>query len=71
MKTFEQRLERLEEINESMKSPELPLESALALFEEGAALAKELEENLKQAEQRVEILTNPEADEPEFELVSE
>lgn len=74
MKTFEQRLERLEEINESMKSPELPLESALSLFEEGIALAKELEKNLKKAEQRVEILTNAEADEdeePEFELVSE
>ncbi len=46
MKTFEQRLERLEAISAKMKEQGLPLHESLALFEEGIALSKELEKEL-------------------------
>jgi len=81
MKNFEQSLERLEEINESIKDAGLPLEKSIALFEEGLKIAKKLETDLKKVEQKVEILinsgdspdseTDPDPDkEPEFGLFS-
>ncbi len=46
MKNFEQRLERLEELGDTIKSPELSLEDALKVFEEGIRLAKGVEKEL-------------------------
>ena len=46
MKKFEERLARLEEISEKIKSADLPLEDALAAFEEGIKLAKTLEKDI-------------------------
>lgn len=63
MKNFEERLERLEELAETIKSPSLPLEDALSVFEEGIKLAKALEKELARIEAKVEILTTKSADE--------
>jgi exodeoxyribonuclease VII small subunit len=71
MKKFEERLERLEELSESIKDPDLSLEDALALFEEGIKLSKSLEKDIDKIEGKIQILMNQptEADEkPELEL---
>lgn len=73
MKKFEERLERLEEINVKIKDAALPLEDALNLFEEGIKLAKTLEKDINKIERKVEILMNQpvQADEkPVLELFS-
>ena len=56
MKSFEQRLERLEELNEKINHGNIPLEEAVALFEEGISIAKGLEKELAKVERRIEIL---------------
>ncbi len=38
MKSFEERLKRLEELSEQIKEGDLPLENAVTLFEEGIKL---------------------------------
>ncbi len=71
MKSFEDRLDRLEEISEHMQKGNIPLEEAVELFEEGIKLSKGLEKELVKIERRIEILVNkpdkPE-DKPELEL---
>lgn len=73
MKKFEERLARLEEISVKIKSADLPLEDALAAFEEGIKLAKTLEKDIDKIESKVQILMNqpvrPE-EKPELELFS-
>ncbi len=68
MESFEKKLERLEQISQKMRTQETTLQESLQLFEEGILLSNELEEELKSAEQRVEILTNPPSEnkEPDF-----
>jgi len=56
MKTFEERLKRLEEINGQIRDGEIDLKKSLTLFEEGIRLAKELEQELEKAEHTVEVL---------------
>lgn len=58
MKNFEERMARLEELNENLRKGNLPLEEALALFEEGMKLARGLEKELSRIERRIEILVN-------------
>ncbi|MCF7937245.1 MAG: exodeoxyribonuclease VII small subunit [Spirochaetales bacterium] len=73
MKQFEQRLERLEEISELLQSEDIKLHEAVSLFEEGMKLAKGLDSELKNVEQKIEILTNdPEAsgEQPQTEAFS-
>lgn len=73
MKNFEERLARLEEISVKIKTPDLPLEDALAAFEEGIKLAKTLEKDIDKIEKKVEILMNQPVhvqDKPELELFS-
>ncbi len=73
LKKFEERLARLEEINEKIKSADLPLEDALASFEEGIKLAKTLEKDIDKIESKVQILMNQPVqpqDKPELELFS-
>jgi len=74
MKKFEERLDRLEELSEAIKNPELSLEDALAFFEEGIKLAKNLEKDLDKIEGKIQILMNQPAtsdDKPELDLFSE
>lgn len=73
MKDFEGRLRRLEELAERIKDKDLPLEDALAVFEEGVKLSKGLERDLEKIEGRVEILVNQPAgpdEKPELDLFS-
>jgi len=58
MKKFEERLARLEELAERMKDPDLPLEEAVVVFEEGVKLSKGLERDLERIQGRVDILLN-------------
>jgi exodeoxyribonuclease VII small subunit len=76
MKSFEERLERLEQITAELKSSETPLTEALAQFEEGVKLARSLEKDLEKMEKKVEVLLSgkenpPEEGEPNFELFSD
>ncbi len=54
--SFEHALERLEAIVDRLEGGELPLEQALALFEEGVGLSRTLAARLGDAEQRVQVL---------------
>lgn len=53
---FETALTMLEEVVTRLESGELPLEKALAEFEQGIKLAKLGQARLQQAEQRIQIL---------------
>jgi exodeoxyribonuclease VII small subunit len=58
MKNFEERLSRLEELGALVKKNDIPLDEALAAFEEGIKLSRSLEKDLEKVENRIEILTN-------------
>lgn len=54
--TFEQALEQLETIVDSMESGDTPLAELLVKFEEGTRLLKLCETRLKDAEMKIEVL---------------
>ena len=58
MKSFEERLERLETLGEQIRKTDIPLDEALKAFEEGIKLARALESDLEKIENRIEILMN-------------
>ncbi|HON12578.1 MAG TPA: exodeoxyribonuclease VII small subunit [Treponema sp.] len=65
-KNFEERLERLEALGDKIRRSDIPLDDALAAFEEGIKLARALEKDLSKIESRIEILMNgPDAKEDE------
>jgi exodeoxyribonuclease VII small subunit len=53
---FERSLARLEEVVRRLESPQLSLDEAMKLFEEGVGLSHECQKQLEEAEGRVEIL---------------
>jgi exodeoxyribonuclease VII small subunit len=55
--SFEKKLAELEGIVARLESGENPLEEALALFEKGTGLLRELAKTLEEAERKVEVLT--------------
>ena len=57
-KTFEERLERLEELGDEIRKSDVPLDDAIKAFEEGIKLARDLEKDLEKIESRIEILMN-------------
>jgi exodeoxyribonuclease VII small subunit len=65
MKNFEERLERLEELGEKIRKPDIPLDDALKAFEEGIKLARSLEKDLEKVESRIEVLMNGPEEKPE------
>ena len=77
MKSFEERLARLESLSTKLRDGKTPLEEAMALFEEGMKLARGLEKEISRIERKVEILvSNPTAtpdteEEPVLELFPE
>ncbi len=74
MKSFEQRLERLEQISAGIRDGEIPLEEAADLFEEGVKLSRSLDRDLQRIERRVQQLVNePESpdEKPVLELFPE
>lgn len=58
--SFEQALERLNIIADILENKNPPLEEALALYEEGAALLKDSMGKLKEAEAKITLLTKGE-----------
>ncbi|WP_339722672.1 exodeoxyribonuclease VII small subunit [uncultured Paraglaciecola sp.] len=56
--SFEQSMQELEALVSKMEQGDLPLEDALQSFERGIKLARHSQQKLKDAEQKVQILTN-------------
>ena len=54
---FEEGMEQLESLVARLEAGDLALEEALRAFESGVGLVRQLNDQLMQAEQRVEILT--------------
>ena len=54
---FEQQLESLEALVASLETGDLSLEDSMKSFEQGIKVARECQKALKEAEQKVEILT--------------
>jgi len=55
-KTFEESLNELERVAQSLERGDLSLEQAIAEFEKGMKLSKECSEKLEQAEKRINML---------------
>ncbi|MCO4313237.1 exodeoxyribonuclease VII small subunit [Pectobacterium versatile] len=60
--SFESSLNELEKIVTRLESGELPLDDALNEFEHGIQLARQGQQKLQQAEQRVQILLSGDPD---------
>lgn len=56
MAKFEDCLQRLEKIVDELEKGEIPLDQALALFEEGIQLSTSCRKELEDAEGKIEIL---------------
>jgi exodeoxyribonuclease VII small subunit len=54
--TFEQAMETLEAIVAKLESGDVPLETAIELFQEGMSLSKLCGQKLEQVERRIEML---------------
>jgi exodeoxyribonuclease VII small subunit len=61
---FEEALKRLEAIVEAMEAQELPLESLLARYQEGTALAQHCQAKLSEAELKIQQLEKNTKGEP-------
>lgn len=59
-KTYEQSAARLEEIVALLENGDLPLEESLKLFEEGTQLSAYCYKTLKNAKQKITVLTQEE-----------
>lgn len=64
-KTYEEAVERLSRIVTLLETGDQPLEETLALFEEGTQLTAFCYGKLKDAQQKIKILTIPEENENE------
>ncbi len=60
--SFEQALAELESLVETMEKGELSLEESLASFERGVVLTRTCQQALKEAEQKIQILTEKNLD---------
>ena len=58
MATFEENLQKLEELTGDIKRNDISIEDALKDFEEGIKLAKGMEEQLDAIEGKIQILMN-------------
>ncbi len=65
--SFEDGLEKLEAIVEEMESGELKLDGLVKRYEEGSKLLAHCDKKISEAEAKIEILKNQDADSPEFE----
>ena len=54
--SFDEQLERLESLVQKLEGGQLGLEEAIGQFEEGVKLSQALQEQLLQAQRRVEVL---------------
>lgn len=58
--SFEEAMERLEQVVRELESGELSLERSIVRFQEGMMLAKWCRDQLDQAEQRIEVVLQQE-----------
>lgn len=63
-KTFEEKLQRLEEISTSMEEAKITLDKSVKLYDEADILIKELKEELTKASEKVKVLVDRKGDEP-------
>jgi exodeoxyribonuclease VII small subunit len=54
--TFEQAVDKLEQIVERLESGDVPLEQAIELFQEGMKLSQYCSKKLEQVERKIEML---------------
>ncbi len=54
--TYEDAIQRLEDVVKQLESGEIPLQKSMELFEEGVALAKFCSQQLDDAEAKVQVL---------------
>lgn len=60
--SFEQAMDELEKLVDTMENGELSLDDSLKAFEEGVRLTRLCQQSLREAEQKVMILTEKTAD---------
>ncbi len=60
--TFEQALDRLEQIVEQIESGKVPLEESIEKYEEGTKLVKQCRGILESAERKIQLLTRRDDD---------
>ena len=62
--SFERAIEELESIVRRLEDGKVPLEESVAIYERGEALKRRCEELLRQAEARVDKITNDASGQP-------
>ncbi len=62
VRSFEEKMKRLEEIVRVMEQGDRPLEESMRLFEEGVALSDQCQKILEEAERKVSILLSASRD---------
>ena len=60
--SFEKSLNELEKISEQLSNADISLDEAIALFEKGVKLSKECSDKLRDAKQKIEVLTDTGSD---------
>ena len=65
--SFEAGMQELEALIEKLHTQELPLEESISLYEQGAALCAQLEEQLNEQRRRVEMIDTDTAEIEAFE----
>lgn len=66
--TFEESLEQLETIVKKLETGEVPLDDAIAEFNEAMRLAKTCDEKLKSAEEAITKIVNPDGTLSDFKV---
>jgi exodeoxyribonuclease VII small subunit len=69
-KTFESSIGELEKIVRQLEDGDLSLEESLKLFENGVKLSRECQEQLNQAERRIEVLLKDEKGNPDVQEIN-
>lgn len=59
-KNYEEALKQLEKITESMQNNDLPLEEALAAYQQGQELVQYCQQKLAEVEQKLQVFDNGE-----------
>jgi len=67
--SFEENLEKLEEIVKNLESGNIPLDDAIDSFNEAMKIAKNCDEKLKKAEEKVNKILNKDGKLEDFEII--
>lgn len=70
-KGFEESIEELEKIVESLENDELNLDDSIAKFEQGMKIAKDCNKKLEEAEKKITVLLNENGNIKEEDFTSE